>query len=269
MIRVAIPLLAVALVGCKHKPVAPLAAPTAGIEDVLTMAHVRPVPDPAQGRFTVKMSSKPLKIAAPPLAGGLFVDRPGHLYLAIQGPFGSPVLTLATDGLQAGMLDTQNRRYLLHPDAEGALRALTSDAIGLDDVAAVMLGYLPFDDADVTASRLEGEEIELELAGPNGARMIAALHRSDGTLRRVWVDDAQGVRSLEVTYTPYLPVGDALLPEQVTFWVPRVELSVELRFREWLAPETVPDVFTPTAPEGFPVVDMVEAFQEGSLPEVQ
>ena len=114
---------------CVKKPV--VTAPPLEQDALVQMVRSRPVPDPTQARFSIKMRSKPLGIAAPPLGGGLVVDRPGRAHIAILGPTGSPVVTLSSDGTRVVFLNTHDRQYITADNAATLLGGATGDAVSL------------------------------------------------------------------------------------------------------------------------------------------
>lgn len=249
---------AVALVAsaCVKKPI--VVAPPLEEDTLVQMVRARPVPDPTQARFSIKMRSKPLGIAAPPLGGGLVVDRPGRAHIAILGPTGSPVVTLSSDGQRAVFLNAHDRQYIFADDVATLLGGATGDAVSLDDVVSLLLGLLPVEAAHVRSKQILAEGVEFVFDGPAGTVLTALVDPATGTPVHVSVDDAHGKRTVEASYEPFMAVDAFLLPTRIDIDVPSVELSLDLKFKSWTMITEVPDVFSPVAPEGYEVMTMSE-----------
>lgn len=241
---------------CVKKPV--VTAPPLEQDSLVQMVRSRPVPDPTQARFSIKMRSKPLGIAAPPLGGGLVVDRPGRAHIAILGPTGSPVVTLSSDGSRVVFLNTHDRQYIFADNAATLLGGATGDAVSLDDVVSLLLGLLPVEAAHVRSKDVLPEGVQFVFDGPAGTVLTALIDPATGTPIHVSVDDEHGKRTVEASYDPFMAVDTFLLPSRIDIEVPSVELSLDLRFKSWTLLTDVPDVFSPAAPEGYESLSMAE-----------
>lgn len=241
---------------CVKKPI--VTAPPLEEDALVQLVRSRPVPDSTQARFSIKMRSKPLGIAAPPLGGGLVIARPGRAHVAILGPTGSPVVTLSSDGQRVVFLNAHDRQYISAENAVALLGGATGDAITLDDVALLLLGLLPVEASHVRSKDVLPEGVQFVFDGPAGTVLTALIDPTNGTPVRVSVDDAQGKRTVEATYDPFMPVDTYLLPSRIELAVPSVELSVDLKFKSWTLITELPDVFSPVAPDGYEVMTMDE-----------
>jgi hypothetical protein len=230
--------------------------------EVVTMLRTRPVPDPTQARFTIKMHSKPLKIIAPRLGGGLVVDRPDRAFLVILDPLGSPVLELATDGRRVVFVNHHDRQYVTQDNAAASLGDITNGALTLPDVVGMLIGLLPIDQARVMTEERTPEGLELvRFEGPQGLLVTTWVDPTTATPRRVEVDNAKHERVVNATYQPFAVVDGSLLPSQVDLEVPSVELTVNVDFRVWKPIASAPDVFSPPPPDRYaiiPFADFVE-----------
>lgn len=243
-----------ALAACR-KP-APL--PTVEEARLLEALAARPVPDPAQARFSIKMRSETLKIRAPRLGGGLIVDRPDRAYLAVLDPLGSPVITLSTDGQRVVFVNNHDKQYVAQDDVRGALGEAARAEVRIEDLTGLLLGLLPVDDARVRLQETTDEGLHLVFAAPGGIQVDALVDPETATPRRVMVDDAQGRRAVIATYEPYQLVDGMLLPTAIVLDVPSVDLNLDLRFKTWRAIPEAPDVFSPVAPASYEVITFSE-----------
>lgn len=246
-------LLAVSAVGpgCKKKLPEPI--PVALAEDALLVAmRARPLPDPAQAKLSVKLTSKQLGIAAPPLNGGLIVDRPGKAYFTILSPFGGSVFTVATDGTSATMINTQDRQIVRAADAAHLLSGASADAVQLDDLVGILQGLVPLAPGSVTSREDVEGGVLFKAKGPANTTIAAVVEKAGATPVRVDVSNAEGALLVTAVYEPFVPSeGGFLVPSRVTLVVLPVDLTVDVKYKTWTVLTTVPDVFTPASPEGY------------------
>ncbi|MBT3222318.1 MAG: DUF4292 domain-containing protein [Proteobacteria bacterium] len=237
------------VVGCASRGVKPAA--NVAPESVLEMARARPVPATLQSRFNIKIRSKLLEVAGS-TGGGLFTDRPGKGYLAILGPLGSPLLTVASDGQGLAATIPKNERYLVAEDAEAVLQEATGGVAGMDDVLALLVGDLPFDEAKVKSKKRLGDGLVLiTFAGPSKTTVEAVLDGATGTPRQIVALGPKGQPVLTATYEPFADRDGNLMPTQVEMLVPDLDLKVELKYKTWKVLEEAPDVFVLQAPDGY------------------
>lgn len=249
-------LVLVAVIGCPRPDQRP-PTPVESAAAVLEATRARPVPDPVKARFSVKLRSKPLDIAGS-TGGGLVIDRPGRARLDLFGPLGGPLFTAASDGAGLSVLLVNERRQLVAVDAERVLRETTGGVAGLDDLLAVLVGDLPFDDAKVLQTELHGDgdgpeqdSVRVVFEGPNGSQVDVLLDAVLNTPRQLVAKSAEGEVLLSATYEGFTAVGDRHLPSRVELLVPSIDLTVDARFRDWEPLAEAPPVFSMDAPDSF------------------
>lgn len=251
---------ALLLAGCGRKP--PVAAPAVASlsEDaLLRQVAARATLDPAKARFSVKMASRPLKIAAPPLAGGLIVDRPGRAWITVLNPVGSPVITLASDGGRVAMVNAHDKQFIAADDAGTALIGASGGEVDLDQVVGLMLGLVPIDPQKVERREVVEGGVRFTASGPGGTTIHAVVEEAFATPVYVEVVGTDGVPVVTATYEPFtVAADDARVPSRIVVLVPSVELTVDVRFKSWESPTELPDVFHPEAPAGFMVMTFAE-----------
>jgi hypothetical protein len=244
------------LVACAKVPVA--VAPPVAEDALVTALRTRAVPDPLQARFVVKIASEKLKITAPPLGGGLIVDRPGRAYLAVMSPVGGVVLSVTTDGAGAAMMNARDKQWVVADDAASLLGSAASGTLNLDDLVGLLLGQLPISEGSVRSRESVEGGVQIVAAGPGKTTITALVDPETATPKRVTVTDADGNALVEASYEPFAPLDASLLPTALSLHVVPVDLHLDLRFKSWRTPEEIPDVFGLAAPEGFQVLTFQE-----------
>jgi len=237
-------------------------APSHQPESILEMGRARPIADPVQARYHVKVRSKPLNIAGS-TGGALIFDRPGKGHLAVLGPLGSPLVTLTSDGAGLAIDFVRDKRHIVGLDAETVVRETTGGIVGVDDMFGLLIGDLPLDDAKVKSKALlEDGSVQLVLQGPRKSTIVAVLEPETGTPISLIASDRNKRRLLAAEYGPFDTHTDGtLVPSTVEIEVPQLEMSVELRFKWWKTLDEVPEVFGIETPEGFTVESLERAMQ--------
>jgi len=264
MLRAAPLFVALALVttGCKKKTDG-TALPALEEPELLSRLAGRPMPDPVRARFSIKMRSKPLGIAAPPLGGGLVVDRPGQAYLAIMNPVGGKVLSVATDAEAFVFLNHRDKQAFYEADAAQALGDATAGTLALADLVDVLVGLLPVTADQITQRKKDKETTRLTFDRPEGVSLRTWVDSGTGEPLRVEVEDDEGKRLVDADYGPFEDLDDgSRMPSRVTLYVPSVDLTLDLKYKTWSGLEQAPDVFAPAIPEDFQTLPM-SAFADG------
>jgi hypothetical protein len=96
------------------------------------------------------------------------------------------------------------------------------------------------------------------LQGPNKTVVEALLEPIHGTPVQILARDKKGKVLLTADYGAFEEEDGQLLPTEVHIAVPDLDLTVDLKYKNWKFPEEPPDVFTVAAPEGFLVEDLGE-----------
>lgn len=248
--------------GCPSKT--PLDSAVGAPQTVFEAARARVVPNVLKAKFGIKLHSKPLGLAAS-TSGGLIVARPGKGRIDLFGPMGNSLVTASSDGVALSILLAGQERQLLAADAESVLRETTGGVAGLDDVFAVLVGDLPFDEARVRSLKTTPDPLFVgpatpeapvpqlvcvELDGPKDTTVEAYLN-ADATPRSLIARDGRGDVVMTATYDPFALVGADWMPTRVELYMPALDLTVEAKYRSWETLTAVPDSIVPTVPAGF------------------
>lgn len=258
------PVLALGLIACPRGAGLKRVIPE-GDQIVIDAARARPVPDPLRARLNVKLQSKDLDVAGS-VGAGLVVDRPGKGRLDLLSPLGGALATVSTDGAALSVLLTGKRQQIVATDAEVVLREATGGAAGVDDVLALLVGDVPFEDAKITGVAREGDpaqpetlRVKVVLDGPEKSRVSIWLDPADATMRRLVAEGRDGVEVLRAELDPFEDRDGALMPTKVALTVPALTLEAEVRYKSFEALAEAPAVFDVRAPDGWTIVPMEEA----------
>jgi len=259
-------LVAMACTPKKMRVVAPLGT----MGDVLDAARARPTANPVQARFNINVKSKPLGLAFT-TGGGLFIDRPGHLYLAVLGPFGGPQLSVASDGAQVGVLVAREKLYMTASDMPALISQTSQGVLEMDDLLALLIGTFPFSEDEIHKTKSEttdsGEEmVRVDLQGPQRTEARMHLDGREATPRSLTVSGDGKTPLLEASWEPYhITEAGRLVPSRLIVEIPQHDLTIDLRFKSWKPLEKVPDVFTVSAPEGYTSISLLEQLEKLSV----
>lgn len=195
---------------------------------------------PVSARFSLHLVTPTSNVSA---SGAMVVRPPGAFRVEISGPIGPPAVVLATNGVGLGALLTGKNTFYSAENAEGALRALTGEAAGLDLVTALLLGQFVEPGAGLVASGpLAGESA----AGPtfvwtwctaSGSCLAEGLSMATGRLVGVQARGADGKVLLDATLTPG---SDLPWPEGLDVDLPSLGTHATAAFHSW-TPATPPD----------------------------
>lgn len=238
------------VIGCTRTVPAPIVDATASLVDA---ARARPVPHRLQARMGLKIDS-PLLGLAGSTGGAMILDRPGRGHLAVLGPLGGPVATAQTEGTGLALAVTGDKEHRVAGDAAEVLRANTGDLLDLDGVLGLLTGELPLDPERIEEQRrLPDGDLELVLSASRGVRATAVLDDATATPVSVVVRDKRGDVLASATYAPFEVDRDSqmLLPTEVTLVMPDLQLTMDLKYKSWTFPETVPEVFGLEPPLGY------------------
>ena len=250
-------------------------APTASWDatSVAAAAWEREVPFALSAGYTISIDAPTLGVSGS-TRGGLLVHRPGRFRLEIFSPLGSPMVYIASDGKAVSLYLFSQNTWMGTNKAEETLRELTGGAAGLEDLISVMVGQLPFADADILgAERTDKGALQYIFGTPEGGRAEVELRENDLTTQSLYAFDESGKKVLTADYPDYMRVGKSRLPEDVSITIPGINLSLELSFDTWDEIGIIPDSFDVPAPPQAKKIDLLillqkarEAREEGVMP---
>ncbi|MGC6513974.1 MAG: hypothetical protein ACON4N_05735, partial [Myxococcota bacterium] len=232
---------------CKKNRPLPVVVTSADV-DVLSVLTARETPDVLQARFGIKLKSKVLGMAGT-TTGGLVVEQPtasdaGRVYFAILTPLGGPVFAITTDGTSLGILNAQDKVYVLGEGTQFIVGEEGTEQVDVDQLAALLLGRVAIQPERVThRSRMDDDVLHVRATGPGGTLLSADLDVRSAAPRRLALLNDEGETQVQLDYGPFEVVDGMTLPSEVTLTVPSVELTVDLRYKSFKELDEAPDVF--------------------------
>ena len=181
-------------------------------------------------------------------------DDQGRLRLETVSPFGTPLLTLASDGGRLMIYDSENARFFLGPVTQEALSKLIPVPMSPGELASLLRGGVPV----MTGARpslgwnTKTGRYVLTLKDSERVQVIEfePQHRRVTSLRT----ELNGRELYAIKLGQYSGTGDAIIPLRIRFVVPKQELSIDMTVKDHtLDPELPAGAFTLTPPRGIVV----------------
>lgn len=184
----------------------------------------------------------------------IVIRRPDSLFLQVRGPVGGVLLeALVTPSRLDLLLPSRNLR--IHGDDPArALTDLTRGALAVDTLLALLTGTLPPGDLHVTDQRQEGESTVFSLEAPEGTRVRVATDPGVRALQSLEIRSADDQERLRLDWQGRIKAEGRAFPETVAVRVPALDLSFELRFRDW---QTLGDTGTIFQPRELPALETI------------
>jgi hypothetical protein len=181
--------------------------------------------------------------------------------MAILGPLGNPLVTLASDGVGVAMTNRTDDTFIVQADAEAGLRSLSGGALGLDDMWAVIVADLPVGARPPDAIRRSGPLVEFDYGVAEGAivRVIADVRTHLPEALVILRGESELGR---ISWSEFMPSPGGPMPGKAVIEVHNVALRVDLDFKAWEAMVEVPEgLMSVVPPEGFTVTTFAEGFE--------
>ncbi len=249
------------VLGCGDKP------PPKNIGDPMQLAAAaweRRVPFALQAGFAVSVDAPQLGIEGS-TRGALVVHRPGKFRVEIFSPLGTPLVYAASDGKAFSIYVVPEKLWLGSDDAEGLLRELTGGSAGLQDFVSLLIGRMPFSDAEVLGRKVQEGNAIYTFGGPEDTKAIVVLDVRSLTNKRIEAYDTDGRMVLSSTYEDYTKVGRSLLPEEVKIVAESIQFEMELEFSSWDELGVIPDAFEIPSPPGSRELDLDVLLEKARL----
>ena len=181
-------------------------------------------------------------------------DEQGRLRLETVSPFGTPLLTLASDGGRLMIYDAEQARFFLGPVTQEALSKLIPVPMSPGELASLLRGGVPvMSEATSTLSwNSKAGRYVLTLKAGNRVQVIE-FEPQHNRVTSLWTE-LNGRKLYSIRLGQYSGTGDAIIPLRIRFVVPKQELSIDMAVKDHtLDPELPAGAFTLTPPRGIVV----------------
>lgn len=244
------------LTGCAHH-----GAASSDPASVLTAARAAPQPFALRAAYAVSIRRGEGTVST---RGALIVRAPDQFRVEVNGPVGTPLLIVASDGHALNVYNAQNSTFYRGADAPAALAELTGGALALSDVVRVLTGQIPMPSAEVQSTGVDDRGVAVTLKAPGEALVNAHLSPKTATLADLAVVMG-GVSLVTLDYDKAVKVGRSRLPGGFDLSVPSLDLGVNIDIESWDELGQIPDVFTLKPPSGATEKDLIEALHEAAV----
>jgi hypothetical protein len=227
------------------RPVTPRTA-----EELLARAGAEPLPAALAVPFGVVLSTPSDKVS---VSGALLYAAPDRFRVELRGPIGGPALILVSDGAGLSAWQAGPNRYVTSADADALLRARTGGGLGLETLAAILIGRLPVLGPPVSSEVVVGGA-RYAWTPAESVRAEAWLDGVDGRLWQVAVSGPGGAPWLGGTLEPGAP--GALGPESLRVELPTLGASAVVDYGAWSVANPLDAAFVLPVPAGAEVVPL-------------
>lgn len=263
---------AVAAPGCRRgrRPAIDTALDDDALQLVVESVRSAGAPFALQGRFSVHLESPGTSGTT---RGALILHNPDKFRIEILTPLGTPMVMLASNGRALNAWSQRDGTFYRGDNASAVLAELTTSAVGLADVNALLTGLLPLPEAPITALAEDSDgNVRLTLQAPGDVQVRAVIDPKTELVRELRVVRVGGKTPLpglptgetmvEVDYLATTRIGRSRLPEQLSISLPTLGWKLELEFLSWDELGQIPDVFDLQAPGGAAEKDLVETLKK-------
>ena len=104
----------------------------------------------------------------------ILLKKPSHVRIDVLTPFGSPALTMATDGRRVNLHYHSKKRYFSGNLEKGELSTLFASALSMKDLATILGGGIPLIsyDKEKSSAAVEGNYYRLEIKNGSARQEI-------------------------------------------------------------------------------------------------
>jgi hypothetical protein len=219
-------------------------------EALLAQALGEAPPAALAAPFGVQLTTSTDRVSA---SGTLLYGGPDRFRVELRGPIGGPALILVSDGAGLTAWQAGPNRLLTAADADARLGAATNGAVGLETLAAVLIGRMPALGAPSASRVVEGGAI-YDWTTPDGARAEAEVDGRTARPVRVEVLGPKGDAWLAASLVPGA-VG-ALGPDAIAVTLPTLGASAEVDYGDWAVAAPPDAAFRLPTPAGAEIVPL-------------
>jgi len=222
------------------------------------------VPFALQARFAIKVQGPDFSGTT---SGAMILLDPDKLRIEVNGPVGTPLFILASDGKALHCWSQRDATFFRGDDGVAVLRELTGGTVATTDLISLLTGTLPLDGAPIVDLGADPDgAVRVVFQAAEGLRVRAAVDPQHELLRRVSLlqmgDDDDGTEVLRVAYNDLMRVGNNRMPEEIDIEAPTIGWRAALEIHTWDELGRIPDAFALTPPSNAQEKDLVTTLKE-------
>jgi len=182
----------------------------------------------------------------------ILIKKPQHLRMDILSPFGSPVLTMATNGEDINLQYHSRNRFFSGKAGDPNMAAILSPSLNIEELVLILTGGIPlitFDESKST-STWEREGYRLSLQNETTRQDILFDDKGLYPLTSA-IYDRQETMLLSVTMGKYKVVDGFYFPSAIVLFMPLEDYEMKVRYSRVALNETLElEAFSLSPPEG-------------------
>ena len=189
----------------------------------------------------------------------ILIKKPQHLRMDILSPFGSPVLTMATNGEDINLQYHSRNRFFSGKAGDPNMAAILSPSLNIEELVLILTGGIPLIkfDTSKSTSTWEREGYRLSLQNETTRQDILFDDKDLYPLTSV-IYDRQETTLLSVTMGKYKKIDGFDFPSTIDLFMPMEDYEMKVKYSQVTLNEDLKlEAFNINPPEGI----LVEGLQ--------
>lgn len=190
----------------------------------------------------------------------ILIKKPYHLRMDILSPFGSPLLTLATDGEEINLQYHAKNRFFSGKAGEPNMAAILSPSLNIEELVLILTGGIPLIKFDESKSEVLWEEKGYRLSLQNNAARQDIIFDDKALYpTKSIIYDQQGTILLSLKMSNYTKSSSLNFPSSIEIFIPLEDYEMKVHYSHITLNETLGlEPFNITPPDGV----LIEGFQK-------
>ena len=182
----------------------------------------------------------------------ILIKKPYHLRMDILSPFGSPLLTMATDGEDINLQYHAKNRFFSGKVGEPNMAAILSPSLNIEELVLILTGGIPLIKFDESKSEATWEEkgYRLRLQNETTRQDILFDDKALYPLTSAILDSQERV-ILSITMGKYKGVEGFQFPSTIDLFMPLEDYEMKVKYSRITLNENLElEAFSLSPPEG-------------------
>lgn len=182
----------------------------------------------------------------------ILIKKPQHLRMDILSPFGSPVLTMATNGDNLNLQYHSKNRFFSGKVGDPNVAAILSPSLNIEEFILILTGGIPMIKFDTLKSSATWESEGYRLSLQNDAARQDIFFDDKGLYPvKSIIYGHQGTTLLSITMSKYEEVNKFNFPSVIEFFLPLEDYEMKVKYSRMTLNESLKlEAFNINPPEG-------------------